>query len=49
MKIEILAVDAVGYVPESNLEEIGTLTYRDTRTGAVLIQEPAQVVRITAE
>lgn len=49
MKTEIIGVDAIGYIPESALEQIGELTYRDTRTGAVYVQEPDQVVMITAE
>lgn len=49
IKVETAAVDAIGYIPESALEQIGELTYQDTRTGAIYVQEPDQVVMITAE
>lgn len=48
MIVEELAVDHLGYVPESNLEVIGELTYRDNRTGEILVQEWDRVLRITA-
>jgi hypothetical protein len=49
MRIETAAVDHVGFIPESNLEQIGERTYIDNRTGTILVQEENQVITIDAE
>lgn len=41
------AVDAVGYIAESNLDQISDTIYFDRATGTIYVQEADQAVKIT--
>lgn len=49
IELTAMAADAIGYIPETDLEQLSENIFRDAATGILYVQESEQVVCLSVE